>query len=129
MVSVGRRSPLAAAMRPEGTEGAVGWAKRPEVRRSRAEKRALEALARRYSAPFGLVVRARIVLLAAENVGTGEIAARLGFPRQLVLKWLHRFVAERVQGLVDRPRPGRPRRRRTAVTTSPLGSKARDGRG
>ena len=107
----------------------MGWAKRPEIRLSRAEVRELEALARRYSAPYGLVVRARIVLLASQDVGTGEIAAKLGFPRQLVVKWLHRFAAERVQGLVDQPRPGRPRRHRAAGVSVPPGSNVRGGRG
>jgi transposase len=56
------------------------------------------------------VIRAKIVLLAADGKGTVEIARTVGVARQLALKWLHRFVLERMAGLVDRPGRGRPRR-------------------
>jgi transposase-like protein len=75
---------------------------------SRAERAALESSSRRYSAPYRDVVRARIVLLAAageENVG---IARRLELPVQVVSKWRKRFFEERLAGLAERPRTGRP---------------------
>jgi transposase-like protein len=54
------------------------------------------------------VVRARIVLLAAEGRENVEIARRLDLPVQVVSKWRKRFYEERLEGLAERPRAGRP---------------------
>jgi hypothetical protein len=43
------------------------------------------------------------------RAATGEIAARLNLHRNTVAKWRRRFEAERLDGLVDEPRPGQPR--------------------
>src|SRR5467141_3510760 len=72
------------------------------------ERRRLEAAARRYTSPYRDVVRARIVLYAAEGLGNDEIAARLDTPRQVVSKWRKRFYDARLGGLTDLPRAGRP---------------------
>jgi transposase len=72
------------------------------------ERRHLEAAAHRYTAPYREVVRARIVLYAAEGLGNDEIAARLGTPRQVVSKWRKRFCNQRLAGPGDLPRGGRP---------------------
>jgi len=72
------------------------------------ERRHLEAAARRYTSPYREVVRARIVLYAAEGLGNDEIAARLDTPRQVVSKWRKRFCNQRLAGLADLPRGGRP---------------------
>ena len=72
------------------------------------ERRCLEAAARRYTSPYRDVVRARIVLYAAEGLGNDEIAARLDTPRQVVSKWRKRFHEQRLAGLGDLPRGGRP---------------------
>jgi len=72
------------------------------------ERRRLEAAARRYTSPYREVVRARIVLYAAEGLGNDEIAARLDTPRQVVSKWRKRFFDQRLAGLTDLPRGGRP---------------------
>jgi DNA-directed RNA polymerase specialized sigma24 family protein len=72
------------------------------------ERRHLEAAARRYTSPYRDVVRARIVLYAAEGLGNDEIAARLDTPRQVVSKWRKRFAGQRLAGLGDLPRGGRP---------------------
>jgi transposase len=56
-----------------------------------------------------LAVRARIVLGAADGESNSSLAERLGLTRMTVAKWRGRFVAERVDGLLDEPRPGRPR--------------------
>jgi len=72
------------------------------------ERRYLEAAARRYTSPYREVVRARIVLYAAEGMGNDEIAARLDTPRQVVSKWRKRFCDQRLGGLDDLPRGGRP---------------------
>ena len=52
-----------------------------------AECTQLEARARRYTSPYSEVIRAKIVLYAAEGLGNDEIAARLDTPRQVVSKW------------------------------------------
>jgi len=75
---------------------------------SPAERSALEATSRRYTAPYRDVVRARIVLLAADGRENVEIARRLELPVQVVSKWRKRFFDERLAGLVGRPRTGRP---------------------
>ena len=76
---------------------------------SEAEREQLESWSRRTTTAQGLAQRAKIVLLVAEGLRTGEIAARLGMHRNTVAKWRGRFAAERLDGLVDEPRPGQPR--------------------
>ena len=74
-----------------------------------AEERAyLERLSRKCTAPYNLVVRAKVVLLAAEGLDNKTIGERLDLPRQIVSKWRKRFCRERIEGLGDRDRPGRP---------------------
>jgi hypothetical protein len=75
---------------------------------STEDRRALEQQARRYTSPYWEVVRARVVLLAADGLGNDEIAGRLDMPRQVVSKWRKRFFEEGRAGLADRPRGGRP---------------------
>jgi hypothetical protein len=74
------------------------------------EQRRLEAVARRYTSPYIDVIRAKIVLLAAQGLENQQIAARLDTPRQVVTKWRKRFFEERLEGLAERPRRGRPPR-------------------
>ncbi|MGH8199902.1 MAG: helix-turn-helix domain-containing protein, partial [Steroidobacteraceae bacterium] len=62
---------------------------------SAAERARLEATARRYTSPYRDVIRAKIVLYAAEGLENDEIAARLDTPRQIVSKWRKRFFRER----------------------------------
>ena len=77
---------------------------------TRQEHAVLLAQARGYASPYRDVVRARIVLLASEGLGNDLIAARVDTPRQIVSKWRKRFHDERLSGLGDRPRSGRPAR-------------------
>ena len=70
----------------------------------------LERRARRYTLPYREVVRAQIVLLAAEGLGNDAIAARLNTRREVVSKWRKRFFEEGLIGLEERPRRGRPAR-------------------
>lgn len=72
------------------------------------EKASLESVARKYTSSYYSVVRAKIVLLAARGIDNDEIARRLDLPRQVVSKWRKRFFEERLAGLEDRPRRGRP---------------------
>src|SRR4029453_5467111 len=57
----------------------------------------------------GLAQRARVVLLAADGIGTNEIVRRVGLSKPAVIGWKRRYAAEGVAGLGDRPKPGRPR--------------------
>lgn len=76
---------------------------------SRGERAALESRARKYTLPYFQVIRALIVLAAAEGRGNDEIAAMLSIGRDVVSLWRKRFFYERVPGLDERPRSGRPR--------------------
>ena len=73
------------------------------------DRAALGALTRRTTAAMGLVRRARIVLRAGEGVPLDRIARELGVQRNVVRTWVDRYRAEGLDGLQDRPRPGRPR--------------------
>ena len=77
---------------------------------SQHERQYLERIARRYTSPYRDVVRARIILYAAEGLENDEIARRLDTPRQIVSKWRKRFFEERVAGLEEKSRRGRPAR-------------------
>lgn len=63
----------------------------------------------KYTLPYFEVVRAKMILMAAEGVDNDEIAARLDTRREVVSHWRKRFFKERLRGLEERPRPGRPR--------------------
>lgn len=75
---------------------------------SNAERTELERIASKYTSPYYLVVRAKVVLMAAEGLDNKTIGERLSLPRQIVSKWRKRFFEERLEGLEDRPRTGRP---------------------
>jgi len=79
-----------------------------EIELSPPERSALERLARKYTAPYYEVVRAKIVLLASEGLSNREIAERVDLPRPVVSKWRQRYWAEGADGLADRERSGRP---------------------
>lgn len=68
----------------------------------------LESLARSYTLPYWQVVRAQMVLLAAEGLRNDQIAAHLNCRREVVSQWRKRFFEQRLAGLEDRPRRGRP---------------------
>jgi transposase len=74
-----------------------------------AERAELESLSRRATAPFRLVVRARVVLLAADGLANCAIAERLGICADMARKWRRRYCEQGIDGLADAPRPGRPR--------------------
>jgi transposase len=56
-----------------------------------------------------LAQRSRIVLAAAAGLKNTEIAEQLAIGREMVAKWRSRFAEQRLDGLLDEPRPGRPR--------------------
>ncbi len=72
------------------------------------ERAELEARARRYTSSYRDVVRAKIVLYAADGMQNKEIAARLDTSPQIVSKWRKRFFEQRLEGLDEAPRHGRP---------------------
>lgn len=73
------------------------------------DRERLEALARKQTAQQRMVVRARIVLAAADGMENATIADRLGLALNTVIKWRKRFFEEGLAGLGDRKRSGRPR--------------------
>jgi transposase len=73
-----------------------------------SDRAVLEGWLRSPSIRAGLAQRARIVLLAADGVGTNGIVDRLGVSKPTVIWWKKRYTAEGVAGLEDRPKPGRP---------------------
>jgi transposase len=76
---------------------------------SEQERAQLESWARRHTSAQALAQRSRIVLAAAEGLKNTEIAKRLGVDRSSATKWRSRFAQERLDGLLDEPRPGKPR--------------------
>jgi transposase len=76
---------------------------------SEVEREQLEAWARRRSSAQALALRSRIVLAAAEGLKNTQIAERLAIGRDTAAKWRSRFAELRLDGLLDEPRPGRPR--------------------
>jgi len=75
---------------------------------SAKEREVLESRAGQYTSPYWYVMRAKLVLLAAKGWENKEIGESLDMPRQVVSKWRKRFFLERLAGLEDRPRRGRP---------------------
>ena len=72
------------------------------------ERAILLSLARSYTLPYWQVTRAQMVLMAADGLRNDEIAERLNCRREVVSQWRKRFFEQRLSGLEDRPRRGRP---------------------
>lgn len=75
---------------------------------SDGEREALAGQARQYTSSYRDVVRAKVILYAARGLDNKDIAARLDTSPQIVSKWRKRFFEERLAGLGDAPRRGRP---------------------
>ena len=75
---------------------------------SSVQRNQLELMARKYTSPYYEVIRAKMILSAAQGHSNDQIAASLSVPRQIVSKWRKRFFEEGLAGLEDQPRSGRP---------------------
>lgn len=80
-----------------------------KIELSEAERERLEGMTRSRTLPARLVLRARIVLLAADGLSNRAIGADLGIDFKSAMRWRNRFLAERFEG-IERERPGRGRK-------------------
>lgn len=94
------------------------------------ERETLDRWVQRRTTAQALAQRARLVLAAADGMSNKAIVTRLRVTRQTVTKWRQRFLRERLDGLLDEPRPGAPRTIRDAdverVVTLTLESRPED---
>ena len=79
------------------------------IQLSPEEAQELSRRAAKYTLPYFEVQRAKMILMAAQGMSNEEIAARLDTRREVVSLWRKRFFKERLAGLEERARPGRPR--------------------
>lgn len=79
------------------------------LRGGRQERAQLLAWSRRSKSANALAMRSRIVLAAADGLSNTAIADKLDVHITSARKWRTRFVTDRLDGLLDEPRPGRPR--------------------
>lgn len=80
-----------------------------DITLSTAEEVELRRRAAKYTLPYFQVQRAKMILYAAEGMSNDRIAAYLGTRREVVSMWRKRFFTERLAGLEEHVRPGRPR--------------------
>jgi transposase len=88
--------------------GSCGMSLTVGVEVSPQDRELLASWTRSPSLRAGLAQRARVVLLAADGVGTTEIVRRVGLSKPAVIGWKRRYAAEGLTGLEDRAKPGRP---------------------
>ncbi len=86
----------------------MAWSTPYRIELADDERAVIEQRARSSNAPFRAVIRARIVLYAAEGLDNVAIADRLDASRSFVSRVRKRFYEERLKGLEERPRSGRP---------------------
>src|SRR5439155_35123 len=82
----------------------------PILKLTHEEQESLERWARRPKSAQALAQRARVVLACAQGKTNTAVSAELEVSRPAVGKWRRRFVSRRLDGLLDEPRPGAPRR-------------------
>lgn len=77
---------------------------------SPSERATLERWTTRRKTAAALACRARIILLSAKGMTNGAVADKLDISPQMVCKWRARFIEKRLDGILDEPRAGRPRK-------------------
>src|SRR5256885_9852595 len=73
------------------------------------ERAYLERQVRRHRVARSLSERCRVILRCADGVPSKSVASELGVHEHTVGKWRRRFLKDRIEGLLDEARPGRPR--------------------
>lgn len=73
------------------------------------ERDYLERQVRRHRVARSMSERCRIILRCADGFPSKVVAAKLGIHEHTVGKWRRRFLKDRIEGLLDETRPGRPR--------------------
>jgi len=76
---------------------------------SHDEQEELQRRSTKYTLSYFIVNRAKMILLAAQGLSNDEIASKLDTRREIVSLWRKRFFEQRLEGLEERLRPGRPR--------------------
>lgn len=76
---------------------------------TKQEREELERRANKYTLPYFMVARAKMILLAQQGLSNDQIADRLSTRHEIVSRWRKRFFEKRLAGLEDFERPGRPR--------------------
>jgi len=80
-----------------------------EIVLSDAEREQLVTWARRRKTAQALELRSRIILECATGIDSKRVAQQISVAQQTVSKWRNRFAMDRLDGLLDAPRPGAPR--------------------
>lgn len=81
-----------------------------ELKLSDEEHEELERFARRARTNRHLALRAKIILECNKGLSNTDVAAKVHVSNVTVGKWRKRFIAQRVEGLLDEPRVGAPRK-------------------
>jgi transposase len=81
-----------------------------ELKLTMQENNQLVEWTRRHKTSQALALRSRMVLACAQGADNSEVARRCRVTRQTVGKWRRRFLEQRLDGLLDEPRPGAPRK-------------------
>lgn len=82
----------------------------PQLSLTEAEREVLQNWVRRPKSAQALALRSRMILLCAAGETNTNVAMKLDVRIQTVCKWRQRFVGRRLDGLLDEPRPGTPRK-------------------
>jgi len=82
----------------------------PELILNSEEQETLQRWARRPTSAQALALRARVILACATGKTNSQVSAEMQLSKPAVGKWRSRFVARRLDGLLDEPRPGAPRK-------------------
>ncbi len=80
-----------------------------DIKLNADERKTLERWARRHTSSQALALRCRIVLACSQGRSDRDIANEVGVHPVTVSKWRHRFATDRLDGLMDAPRPGAKR--------------------